>query len=1125
MNADDTFRPGSPLQTVEGSANVPAVYETPVKLTPLTGRDIEVSLLRDRWERAQEGMGQVVLIVGEPGLGKSRLVRTIRETVIGEFPHAASHAVVEWRCSQQLQNTGLHPVSDFFERQLSFDPGEPYSKRFDRLAGHLEEHGLGNPEVVALFAKLLFLPPDERYPAPRLPPVRERAETFRILRRWLEAHASRQPFLFVVEDLHWIDASTLEFLDEFIAEGLQDRILTVLTFRPEFETPWPAVAHQTSLALNRLTRGQVAQLMEKDAGRVVPDSLISQIYERTRGLPLLVEEFTRLIRESMEDASSGDEIRQDIPATLQELLLLRLDRMSRYREIAQIAATLGHEFSYDLLAAVAPVGESKLRAELEKLAAADILHVEGRPPLCTYVFKHDLLEEALHGALDENQRCSFHRHVAEVLEARFPQTARSQPELLALHFTEGGLLDKATEYWLKAGLLARDQFANIEAINHLTRGLDLLRTLPETPRRERRELEFLGPLGTACIAAHGYAAPEVEPVFSRARILCERVGTVPQLFAMMRGNFAFHIVRGRFRHCTDLATEMLKLGQRQNDPGLLMESLFLKGLTKLYRGDFRGAHPCLERALADFDDRERTAYWSAFTGEDSGVTVRCYLALACWYLGYVDRAFRVNVEARELARVVGQPFNIGYALHHTGRLYQNGRQGVETQAAGEEEVAIAEEQGFPLWEATGTLFTAAGLLLQKKLEPGLRMFRQGLEAYRATGAALGVPYYLCILAEALMHLKRHEEARQALEEALSLAESYDERFHQAELYRVDGDLRLAESKDEGGAEDCYRKAIDVARRQGSRTWELRATLSLARLWHEQGLRDKAFARLRSIFGEFQEGLNSPDLMDASALLRELGNERMRKDLAAGIKYVRDSIPPPCKGIVSVDWRYVPSSTLGGDTIGYHWLDEDHLALYLIDVTGHGLDSALLSVTINNVIRTGSLPKTDMRKPEQVLARLNEKFPGHQHAQKYFTAWYGVYCVSSGSLTYASGGHPSAIVVKRDDPRALVLPATGPVIGALPNAEFPASSFPIAPGARLLIFSDGAFEIRHEREMTWNLSECIAFLTEVAQRDGNLMDELLERARRLRGSSQLDDDFSVIEARISTKPQPGERPGY
>jgi predicted ATPase len=1102
--------------------------------SPLTGRETEISLLKDRWEQAQEGMGQVVLVIGEPGLGKSRLVQTLTRRVQAQGGDASSTAtaksaspsanqaftIIEWRCSQHFQNSELHPVSDYLQRFLETGRDPSTAARFDRLASHLDDCDLGQPEVVALFAKLLFLPPDERYSATSLPPAREREETFRALRQWLHAHSRKRPVLFVVEDLHWIDASSQEFLGQFISSGPHDRILTVLTFRPEFKTPWPTLAHQTTLALNRLTRRQVAEWMQRDAGGALPESLVEQIYKRTSGVPLLVEEFIRMALESavFEPAGAAPSRvaaarSRELPATLQELVMVRLDRVSSNREVAQLAAMLGHEFDYGLLAAIVNLDEQTLRAELAKLVSAGFLFVKGKRPTCVYVFKHALLEEALRSAIDVPTRRGFHQKVAEVMEAQFTHLVETQPELLAEHFIEAGIIEKAVGYCLKAGLRSRDRFAHVEAINHLTKGLKLLETLEASPERDARELDLLGPLGTTYIASRGYAAPEVGPVFRRAAALCERAGQTPQLFAMMWGNFAFHIVRGHLRTCTELGDEAVAFGERLNDPGILMEALFLRGLTRLYRGDFGGARDCCERALTNFDDRARTAFWVEFVGEDAGVTHRCYLALALWHLGFPDQALKLNAGMLELARTINHPFSLEYALHHTGWLYQHCRLGTRTQEAGDEQIRIAAEQGFRFWHASGTLYTAGGLLLQGRLERGVRLLETGLEAYRGTAAELALPYYLSILAEGYIQAGRFAEAHAALNEALTLVENNDERFQEAELYRLEGELLLAESGDQTAAEKYFLRAIETSRRQQSRAWELRATTSLARLWQKQGRREEAFTALSTIYTVFTEGFTTPDLVDAATLLESLSDQRMRAEFAAGIKYVRDCIPPPMDGLVSVDWRYFPASTLGGDTIGYHWVDENHLALYLVDVTGHGLDAALLAVSVSNVIRAGALPGADMKRPDQVLAKLNDAFQGEQHGQRFFTIWYGVYDSASCTMTWAGGGHPPSVVLLPGKPKPLLLVSSGPLMGMLRGVHFPARSCGIPTGARLLIFSDGVFEIFCEGRAAWNLDACVAYLASLSERQGTLMDELLEHVYRLRGSPHLEDDFSIIEARF------------
>ena len=608
----------------------------------------------------------------------------------------------------------------------------------------------------------------------------------------------------------------------------------------------------------------------------------------------------------------------------------------------------------------------------------------------------------------------------EAMEARFPEVAERQPELLAQHFTEAGLIEKAVGYRFKAAVRSRDRFANVEAISHLTKGLALLEKLDPSPERDGRELELLGLLGTATIASRGYADPEVGPVFDRARALCERLGETPQRFAMMWGNFAFHVVRGDFRLCADLAEEAMEFGERLNDPGILMEALFLRGIAMLYRGDFSGAHEWCDRSIAKYDDRARTAYWATLIGEDAGVTNRCYLALALWHLGYPERALQLSRETLTLAREINHSFSLAYALHHTAWLHQLCRLGVETEAAGEEQIRIATDQGFPFWHATGTLYRAAGLLLRGKLEAGLALLENGLEAYRATGAGLGLPYYLSLLAEACIQARRFNDAHRALDEALTLVEKNDEHFQEAELLRLRGELLLVESDDQKMAEDCFHRAIETARRQQSRSFELRATTSLARLWRRQDRGHEAYEAMTAAHEDFTEGFTTPDLVEAAALLKELSDDRMRKEFADGVAYVRGCIPPPMQGKVAVDWRYIPSSTLGGDTIGYHWIDDDHLALYLVDVTGHGLDSALLSISINNMIRSGSLPGADMRRPDQVLATLNESFQGRQHSNKFFTIWYGVYSSSTRALSWSGGGHHASHLFAPGAPESVSL---------------------------------------------------------------------------------------------------------
>jgi len=861
-------------------------------LSPLTGRDNEISLLKDRWERAQDGMGQVVLLIGEPGLGKSRLVYAIKQHVREEADGPGSPAavqpaagfqaemispVVEWRCSPHHQDSSLHPVRDYFERLLRLDPRDSQAERIDKLVHHLEEYDLARADVVPHFASFLSLSPDDRFPSLGLSPAREREETFRALRDWVRAYSDARPVLLILEDLHWADPSSLEFLAELIADSPNDRLLTLLTFRPEFQPPWPSPPHQTTLALTRLTRRQAAELMRKKVGGAVPEAVIEQIYDRTGGVPLFVEEFTKMVQESGVLEAEGDSaaglgavLTREIPATLQDLVSARLDRLDGDPEVSQLAAILGREFGYDLILAAATVDEPTLQAELDKLVRAEILYPKGRPPRCSYVFKHALLQDALYNGLMKGKRQQFHRRLAEVLRSHFPQVAEAQPELLGHHFMEAGQADEAVACWLRAGMRSRERAAEVEAIGHLSKGLALLDGLDATRERDEQSLKILTVLAPCYIAARGYAAPEVGPLLMRAGELCQRFGDQPQRFGILLGRWEWNLVRGDLRPCVGLAEEGMAIAARLGDPGVWMEALLMPGATKFYRGRFEEARGHFTKAVEEYDDRERTKFWTAYTGHNAGVTHRNYLSLALWHLGFPDRALEVDREALALAKSIGHPFTIGHALDHAAYLALYCRLGAQAQAAAEPELALATDQGFQLWHTCGTLHKGASALLQGRREQALPLLTKGFDAFRATGAGLRIPAYLGMLADAFTQVGRFEDARKALEQAMETAEANDDRFHEAELHRLDGELRFAASPNQPvAAEACFLRAVETARAQHSKGWELRAALSLARHRQERGLLAEAREALAPVYEGFTEGFTTPDLLDARALLEAL----------------------------------------------------------------------------------------------------------------------------------------------------------------------------------------------------------------------------------------------------------------
>jgi TOMM system kinase/cyclase fusion protein len=842
-------------------------------LTPLIGRDREVGLLQDRWEQAVEGMGQVVLLIGEAGLGKSRLIHVIKEHVRAQAA-AEAKPIVEWRCTPHHQNSSLYPVIDFFERTLRFERDDAPEQKFAKLQAQMERLGLANDDVLPYLASLLSLPLGERYPEFQLAPARLKEKTLDALMECLRVLGIQQPFLFIIEDLHWVDPSTLELLAMHVESGLNDRILTVMTFRPEFETPWKSKAHQTVMALNRLTKRQIADMMAQKTGvKKLPPALVEQIVAKTDGVPLFVEEYTSMMIEAGKLRENEGQIEvagsflgQEIPATLQDLLMARLDRMASNREVVQIGATIGREFTYDLLRAVTPGDEHELQTELDKLVSAELLFQKGKPPLSSYQFKHALIQDAAYQSLLKSKKQQVHRRVAVALEKQFAEMVQNQPEMLAHHFTEAGLVPQAIEYWRKAGLRSQERSANAEAVSHFRRGLELLSTLPDTPERAGQELAMQIPLGTGLIALRGYAAPEVGPIFARARELCVKIGEPQSLMAVLWGIWAWRVVREEFDQCLELAKEMLALAKTHADDGMLMEAHFVPGLTLFYRGEFTKAQEHLRAGLVLYDEK-RCQAWSRHTGQNSGVTLRSYLALSQWCLGFPDQALRTAQDAVKLARALNHPYSLCYALHHLGWLQQHLRSETGVQTSAEAELVVAGEHGFTFWKAVGTLCRAAGLLLQRKPAAALEQAKQGLTVFNATGAALSLGHYLAYFAEAHRQLGQLGEAASLIDQAIAAALKNHNHFFLAELHRLKGEILLAQSgADQVAAEACFQDALAVAHKQQAKSWELRITMSLCKLWQQQGRQAEARARLASVHQWFAEGFPTPDLVDAKKLL-------------------------------------------------------------------------------------------------------------------------------------------------------------------------------------------------------------------------------------------------------------------
>jgi class 3 adenylate cyclase/tetratricopeptide (TPR) repeat protein len=852
-----------------------------IGLTPLVGREQEVGLLLERWEQAKEGRGQVALLSGEAGIGKSRLLQALHERTAGELL-----TWLECRCSPYHQNSAFYPVIDLLQRVFEFKREDSFEEKLRKLeVGALREAPL-QPEVVPLFASLLSLPLPDRYPPLTLTPQRQKQKTQEAILAWLLALAAKQPLRFVMEDLHWADPSTLELLGLLIDQTPTAPILVLLSFRPDFRPPWALRSHLTQLTLNRLGRRQVEAMIESVAGnKALPAEVLQQVVAKTDGVPLFVEELTKMVLESglHVGATHASPSLSAIPTTLHDSLMARLDRLGMAKEVAQLGATLGREFSYELLRAVSPLEETNLQNSLTALLQAELLYQRGLPPQATYIFKHALIQETAYQSLLKSTRQQYHKQIAQVLEEQFPETNETQPELLANHYTEAGLITQAINYWQKAGQRATQRSANVEAIAHLTKGLELLSTLPDMPERAQQELALQITLGAPLIATKGYSAPEVGKVYTRARELCRQVGETPQLVLVLDGLRVFYINQGELQTARELAEQIMRLAQSVQDPALLMKGHVVLGEVLYWIGEWAPARGHFERAIALYDPRWPRPPWAWI---DDKVPSLSYAALALWMLGYSDQALKRSQEALTLAQELSHPFSLAWALHFAAWLHQCRREVQATQEQAEALIALSTEQGFPFWLAPGIRFRSWALAEQGQGEEGIAQIRlrQGRAAGRVTRASLGRSHSLASLAEVCGQVGQAEEGLVLLADALAVGE----RYYEAELYRLKGELTLKQSgvrspesavtnpqyptpspQAEAEAETCFQKAIEIARRQSAKSLELRAVMSLSRLWQQQGKKDEARQLLAEIYGWFTEGFDTADLKEAKALLEEL----------------------------------------------------------------------------------------------------------------------------------------------------------------------------------------------------------------------------------------------------------------
>lgn len=849
---------------------------------PFTGRDEELHLLLRQWEQVKAGQGHVILLSGEPGIGKSRLAQQLKEQAARD-----GAAPLAFYCSPYHENSALYPAIQHLQRAAGFESEDSPQERVGKLTDRLGRYRFADADTRALFASLLSLSPEEDYErAAALSPQQRKQLTLEALVALITEEAERGPLLCAWEDLQWADPSTLELLGLLVERTPATRMLLVLTFRPQFTPPWLARAQASQLTLSRLGHDRVREMIHGlTGGKALPPEVFDQIVNKTDGVPLFVEELTKMVLESelLRERGGRYELAGPlpplaIPATLHDSLMARLDRQAAVKEIAQLGAVLGREFSYELIRAVSPLDEEALRRGLHQLVEAELIYQYGMPPHANYLFKHALVQDAAYQSLLNSRKQRYHLQVAEVMETHFAQTVEARPELVAHHYTQAGLAAHAIPHWQRAGAMAARRSADAEAVNHFAIALELLQTLPDTDERARLELDLRTAYGPVVIATRGWAAPEAGTAYNRARELCERLGDTPGRFPALFGIWAFHLVRAEHKIAYTVGTELLHLAKSAGDSAPLIGAHWTVGCSLYFLGDFAAARDHLEQGAALYE-HQRHGSLAFLHGHDPGVSCLCYGGASLWCLGYADQARVRWEEALALARRSQHSFSLAYALQNITIFQLLRREWPAARGLIEEGLELCAKQGFAFYSETFKFFRRISAAVEGK-EPGL------IDRIRRTGSAyrpivdLNIPLTSTLFAEACGKLGSPDIGLGLLDQGLAVMARTEERYYESELRRMMGELVLRQAQAEttrgeqanpaqARAEQCFREAIEIARRQQAKALELRSVMSLCRLWQGQGRRAEARQLLAPAYGWFSEGFDTADLVEAGTMLSEL----------------------------------------------------------------------------------------------------------------------------------------------------------------------------------------------------------------------------------------------------------------
>jgi class 3 adenylate cyclase/predicted ATPase len=856
------------------------------KLTHFVGRHRELRQLSHLWAIAKQDKGQIAFLCGEPGIGKSRTAIALLDEISGD-----PHITIRWQCSSHHAHSPFFPAIRHLEHTARFEQDDSSELKLEKLEVALSRAGQAILADAPLYAALLSIPSSGRYPTLELTPQRQKELTISALIRQLLSLAASQPVLFILEDAHWIDATTMELIDRTIESITAAPVLVVITFRPDFSPPSLDQPHVTMLRLERLGRDQVGKMITDISGsKNLPSEVSELIVSKTDGVPLFVEEMTKAILESGLLKDTGDRYIMPaplsapaIPATLHDSLMARLDRLAPIKEIAQIGAAIGREFSYRLLAAVSGMSSTALNAALAQLAAAELIFGRGEPPDSNYTFKHALVQDVAYASLLRDKRQELHRAIAEALKAYFADTVETQPELMAHHLEQAGLTEQAIDYLRRAGQRAIERSAITEAIRHLRRALELLELIGGgAGPKPTLELEVM--LAQAMIAGRGYAANETREALLRAKTLIGESTNPSQKFAVLYGIWASYYVGGDVAKQRHAAAEFLTEAERHGASSTLSLAHRVLGTTYVSMGEFESARRHLEQARVLYDPEDHPDFLYEY-GQDIGAATLCYLCWALWHLGYVDQASKVAIEAVARAKTLSHPHTLAYTICHAqGMMDIFRRSPADARIYAGQVVSLCTEHAFPFWAAGGRILDGWAATCLGEIDQGIELLRSGLDAWQETGALLWLPIFLSLEAEAHVKAGQVDAAAHVIEQAITTSKETGECWAIAEILRVKASILSTLGRSAAKEiESVLRESVEISRRQHARCFELRSVCDLARLWKRQGREEEALKLLQSIYNQFTEGFDTADLLEAKVLLESLspdsivkGNARVQK---------------------------------------------------------------------------------------------------------------------------------------------------------------------------------------------------------------------------------------------------------